>query len=68
MNSNFVGCSTGKIGGLGTLEDLVHINGRPAVLRQGVRIVGHKPAGFYAFSTERINDGNRLFNAKPAIR
>ena len=27
MNSNFVGCSTGKIGGLGALQNLVHIRG-----------------------------------------
>jgi len=31
-SSNFVGCSTGKVGGLGTLQDFVHVEGGRAGL------------------------------------
>ena len=31
MNSNFVGCSTGQIGGFGAFQNLVHVSGGAAI-------------------------------------
>ena len=44
MNSNFVGCSTGKIGGLCAFQDFVHIGGGAPVQVGNAHAVGHKPA------------------------
>ena len=45
MNSNFVGCSTGNVGGLGAFQDLVDkVSGAPEQVRI-VRRVTHQAAG-----------------------
>src|SRR5262245_44582648 len=46
-NSNLVGCSTGRIGGFGSFQYLVHIRGGAAVHVGIVHTVGHKPPGFH---------------------
>ena len=49
-SSNFVGCSTGKIGRLGTLQDSVHVICDAPVAVREVRPVVHEPTGIYSFS------------------
>ena len=49
-SSNFVGCSTGQIGRLGSLQDFVHVICDAPVAVREVRPVGHEPAGIYRFS------------------
>ena len=49
-SSNFVGCSTGKVSGLGSLQDLVHVPGYKSVPVCAVSPVVHEPAGIYSFS------------------
>ena len=41
-----------KVGGLGTLQDSVHIGGNAPVAVREVRPVGHEPTGIYSFSGE----------------
>ena len=49
-SSNFVGCSHRQIGGLGSLQDSVHVVGDAPVAVREVRPVGHEPTGIYSFS------------------
>jgi hypothetical protein len=66
-SSNFLGCSTGKIGRLGSLQDSVHVIGNAPVAVRDVRSVPHEPAVIHSFSVV-IHRRYPLFNAKPAIR
>ena len=50
MNSNLVGCSTGRSAGFAAFEDLIHIRGSAAVQIVQAHAVGHKPFGFHVFS------------------
>ena len=49
-SSNFVGCSTGQIGRLGSLQDPVHVICDTPVAVREVRAVVHEPAGIYRSS------------------
>ncbi len=60
INSNFVGCSTGKIGGLGAFQNLVHVSGGAPVQVDDAHAVAHEPAGFHKLAL-------RIYRREPAL-